>query len=526
MRTLSNHRRFRLCSLPACLIACLLTVAPAAATPIELTRQQKTIQAGGLNAFARENLPSFTLASLDNGIPVVIKKNTTNRILTLKAVMLGHVSLTPVEKAGLEAVTLRMLTRGSARYPYPEFQRILFEKSSSIAPSFASFDSSSFDLVTIDTYFDELFSVYADAFLHPAWNAEEFPRVMNDFKVSKQEAENDPWQRTVRLLHEEFFHGHPYAAAWDGTGGSLESITLDDVKSYYERSVTSGRMILVAVGNFEPAKLVRMLNATFGALPRRDFVRPPVPSLQGAVRPDLVVEPFDEAEGTAYVRGDFALPSPDSPDYPAVLVAFNLLDDLLFEIVRTQHGACYSVWSTVHGFTASYGDITVYQTSVPGKVKQYVDEAIAVLLPGPVPGRQGLRIRGGEERDRQGNRGEGAEGRVRAHRGGPALLQAAVHHALLLRPADEHLRGVADRLLDRVQWRLQGLPAHDGQARGGDGGGRAAGCPRLAEGQPHALDRPGGHARAQGREEGRFHRPRRPVTRQTGRTSWFTRSTR
>ncbi len=390
--------------------ATVCTSIRAGAQPVELTRQQKAIEAGGLNAFAAENLPSFTLASLDNGIPVVIKRSTTNRILTLKAVLLGHVSLTPVEKAGLEAVTLRMLTRGSARYPYPEFQRILFEKSSSIGPSYASFDATSFDLITVDSYFDELFAVFADAFLHPAWNAEEFPRVMNDFKVAKQEAENDPWQRTVRLLHEEFFYGHPYAAAWDGAGESLESITLDDVKSYYERTVSSGRLILVAVGNFEPAKLLKSLNATFGAMPRKPFSRPPVPLFAGTVKPDLVVEPFDEAEGTAYVRGDFALPSPDSPEYPAVLVAFSLLDDLLFEIVRTQKGACYSVWSTVHGFTASYGDITVYQTSVPGKVKEYVDEAIAVLL-------RGQSLSGKVSASAEGKSGIGREVDVKAQKG-------------------------------------------------------------------------------------------------------------
>jgi zinc protease len=394
----------------AAVLSILLAAVGAGAGPLELTRQQKTIEAGGLNAFAAENLPSFTLASLDNGVPVVIKRSTTNRILTVKAVLLGHVSLTPVEKAGLEAVTLRMLTRGSARYPYPEFQRILFEKSSSIGPSYSSFDATSFDLITVDSYFDELFAVFADAFLHPAWNSEEFPRVMNDFKVAKQEAENDPWQRTVRLLHEEFFFGHPYAAAWEGAGGSLESITLDDVKSYYERTVSSGRLILVAVGNFEPAKLLKSLNATFGAMQRKPFTRPPVPSFAGAVKPDLVVEPYDEAEGTAYVRGDFALPSPDSPEYPAVLVAFSLLDDLLFEIVRTQHGACYSVWSTVHGFTASYGDITVYQTSVPGKVKEYVDEAIAVLL-------RGQCLSGKVSASAEGKSGIGKEIDVKAQKG-------------------------------------------------------------------------------------------------------------
>jgi zinc protease len=382
MRTLSHRGPAPIAALAAALLALAAALQPAAAAPVELTRRQDIFDAGGLDRFAAQNLPSFTIAALDNGIPVVIKRSTTNRILTVKTVLLGHVSLTPLEKAGLESVTLKMLTRGSARYPYSELQRILFEKSSSIGPSSTSFDASSFDLVTIDSSFDELFAVYADALLHPAWNAEEFPRVMNDFKVAKQQAENDPWQRTVRTLHEEFFAGHPYAASWDGAGGSLESITLQDVRSYYEKTFVSGRMVLVAVGDFEPARLLRTLNASFGRLERKEFTRPAVPSFEGKVTPDLVIEPYAEAEGTAYVRGDFALPSPDSPDYPAVLVAFNLLDDLLFEIVRTRHGACYSVWSTVHGFTAGYGDITVYQTSVPGKVKQYVDEAIAVLLDG------------------------------------------------------------------------------------------------------------------------------------------------
>jgi predicted Zn-dependent peptidase len=76
------------------------------------------------------------------------------------------------------------------------------------------------------------------------------------------------------------------------------------------------------------------------------------------------------------------MPSPDSPDYPASLVAFNLLDDILFEILRTRNGACYSVEANVDGATASFGDITVFRTTVPGKVKPLVDQAIAVLASG------------------------------------------------------------------------------------------------------------------------------------------------
>jgi zinc protease len=343
---------------------------------------QEAVQPGGAGAFAKENLGSFSVASLDNGIQVMVKKSASNRILALKTVLMGQTSLMPADKAGLEAVMLKMLTRGSSKYPYSEIQRLLFEKSASISPSFTSFDMSSLDLYTIDTYFDELLDVYADAFLHPAWNAEEFPRVMNDMKLAKRQAMNDPYTKSVNMVNEKFFAGHPYASSWDGTESSLAGITLDDVKGYYEKTLASGRMFIVAVGNFDPAALVKKLNATFGMMPKKPFVRPAVPSLATLNASDLITEVFPQSEGLAYVRADFALPSPDNPDFPKLQVALTLLDDVLFEIVRTQHGACYSVWSGIHPFSAGYGDITVYKTDVPGKVKQYVDDAISVLLGG------------------------------------------------------------------------------------------------------------------------------------------------
>jgi zinc protease len=392
------------------LLSVLLAPSPVLAQALELNRDQKLIDAGSLNAYARENLSSFTTATLDNGIPVVIKRNATNRILSLKTVLVGQASLVPADKAGLEAVMLTMLTRGSQRFPYADFQRVLFEKSASIAPSFASFDMSSFDLFTIDAYFDQLFEVYADAFLHPAWTAEEFPRVMNDFKLAKQQALNDPYSRSVIDLNAKFFSGHPYASSWDGTPDSLKGITLDDVKGYYTGSVVSGRIFIVAVGNFDPKKLVAKLNATFGAMTKTPFARPPVPAFAGTVTPDLLQVTFPQSEDIAYVRADFALPAPDSPEFPKLQVSLTLLDDVLFEIVRIEHGACYSVWSGIHGFSAGYGDITVYKTAVPGSVKQWLDDSIAVLV-------RGQCLAGKVSASAEGKSGIGAEPSVKEQKG-------------------------------------------------------------------------------------------------------------
>ncbi len=138
----------------------------------------------------------------------------------------------------------------------------------------------------------------------------------------------------------------------------------------------------MAVGNFDPATLVPRLNETFGALPVSAPTRPAVPSFEGRITPDLLVVPFPRSEGLAYVRGAFAMPDPGSPDYAVSLLAFDLLNDILFEIVRTRNGAAYGADASVDGGAASYGDITIFRTTVPGKVKKLIDESIAVLTSG------------------------------------------------------------------------------------------------------------------------------------------------
>jgi len=363
-------------------MAALLVLGGWTTQRMSLTAHQASFESARLNEYAKKNAPLISVSYLDNGIPLIVKKSDANRILSVKAVLVGHVADLDTPKAGVESMMLTMMERGSARYPYEEVQRILFERSASIGGSYGSFDMSSFDMTTIDTYFDEIFDLYADAFLHPSWNAEEFPRVLNDFRQNRQEAENDPYQRAVLVLHDELFSGHPYERSWAGTPDSLATLTLDDVKEHYRRTVSASRLFLVAVGDFDGDRLVARLNASFGKLPAAAYEPVAVPSFEGKVKTDLIVEPYEGSEGLAYVRGDFALPAPDHPDAAAVSVAFSILDDVLFEIVRTRNGAAYSAWASALGFKANYGCITVYRTSVPGKVKKYVDDSIAVLLSG------------------------------------------------------------------------------------------------------------------------------------------------
>jgi zinc protease len=358
--------------LVVCLVLC----------PLCLAGCQTGGAAGAAGQFARHNLPSLYARTLDNGIPLVVKKNDNNRVFSLVIGLRGHVMFTPSSQAGIEAVALQMLAKGTQSRSYDELQQLLFAKSSTIAAAPNSFDYSSFNLVTLDKYFDELFPVFIDCFLNPRWERQEFEKTVRDMKVKRQQDLTDPLGLAADKLHEQFFKGHPYLANFSGTEESLSRMSLEDVKKYYADTFAPERMCVVAVGNFNPDDLFRRLNAILGKLPRGGLSVPPVPPFAALADSTLILQPLASSVGVAYLRADTPVPSVDHTDYPALLIACAMLDDLLFQTVRIENGAAYGVWANPFSFKQNYMSLVVFKSAVPDKVKQYVDNAIAVLLHG------------------------------------------------------------------------------------------------------------------------------------------------
>jgi len=371
----------------------LPTVAVTGATPWKLPAVPVSTWtlSGTPGAYLTTNLPAIETRTLANGVQLIVKKNPANRVFSMKVAFRGGSAMTTPAKAGIEAMTLAMLARGSKTYPYAELKRIQYEKTSSIGYSAASYDWASFDLNTIDKYWEEMFTVFSDCILDPAFDAGQFAAVQNDFKVSIQKSMADPYNYAVTKLHDKIFTGHPYAAEFGGNAASISNMTLADVRAYYADALSADRMLIVAVGNFDADELAESLNRTLGTMQVKGTAIPETGRHEA--KQALYLEKFDKSKGVAYVRGDYPIADVRSPDFTTLQLAYSMLDELLFSIVRTDHGACYSVWSRAFGFENPYGSIVVYKTDKPGDVKLWVDEAIAILASGRT-----MNLKGGTEK--------------------------------------------------------------------------------------------------------------------------------
>ncbi len=354
----------------------------ASSAQVRLDALDPAFASGKAGAFALENASSFTTFSLSNGIPVVLRVNDANHVRSLSIVLRGGTLMTSPADAGIESLMLREMARASREWPYDRLRAKLDETSASFATA-SVFDYSTYTLVCLDRYFDELLPIWAGTFEEPAWDPADFDRVLSDAKLALQKKDQDPWQATATEMNKDFFAGHPYAATPDGTEESLASMSLAKVKERYAATYSANRFFIVAVGDYDPASLKPALEKAFGSIPDRALAIPTgAPSFEGAVTAGLVKKEFEASKGVAYLRGDFAAPSPTAPDWAAASLAARLYSDLLFNVVRDKYGAAYTPGAVVRSFGSNYGSISVYKTSAPAKIKSYLDEAAGELEAG------------------------------------------------------------------------------------------------------------------------------------------------
>lgn len=329
--------------------------------------------------FYKANIGDFETRTLSNGIKLYVKRNRTNRVLNLKLVMLGGSSTVPPAKAGLDGTTLALLSRGSASYGYESILDAEYRSSSSISYS-AGYDYSSYDLNCIDLYLPELLDIYLDGFLRPAFPADRFRDVRNEAAQAQEARMGDPDQRGRFLGTQAIFEGHPYASDPAGTPESLEAVSLEDVKAHHASLLNADRIFLAAVGNFDVDALAAKLESALGGIPRKGPVAPVAGPAKTSGSPILEAHPA--SEGVAYIQGYFRIPGRQDRDYVPFALAADMLDDLMFNVVREKYGACYSVGAFFRPAASSYGILWLYQVSDIEGVRRYVKEASDYLAAG------------------------------------------------------------------------------------------------------------------------------------------------
>lgn len=266
----------------------------------------------------------------------------------------------PAGKEGLAALTAALLADGSTTAdPY---DRILAK----LYPMAAGYGSSVDKEMTVFTgrvHRDNLeayYTLFSNAVLSPAFAEADFERIkaqtLNYLERSRRYNRDE--ELSKELLFWMAYRGTPYEHPEEGYVESVRSITLDDVRMFYDRYYASNNVV-VGVGGGYPDGFAERVRADFDALPERAVT--PVPQPQPAM-PDgihvLIVEKQTDASAIS-LGFPFALLRSD-PDFHAMMAVNSWFGEHrnsfshLYQVIRELRGMNYGDYSYIEAYPAGF----------------------------------------------------------------------------------------------------------------------------------------------------------------------------
>jgi len=303
-----------------------------------------------------------------NGLKVLIKRREGSQTVAAGLFIRGGVENITASNAGVEAFMLNVASEASANFPRERMRKDLSRMGTVIGDS-ASYDYSALSLAATRANFDRSWEIFTDVALRPSFTKEDVALVRARIVAGLRDDADQPDTYLQRLQERVAYVGHPYLNRPEGTAENISRLTAEDLRAYHQRIMQTSRLLLVIVGDLDPAMLKARIAASFGKLPRGDYKAQFPPQLSFTAS---TVEVTARELPTNYIQGMFTAPPLTSPDIYPMRVASSLLRDRVFEEVRVKRNLSYAPDAFLRGQSANTGGL--YVTAVDA------NQAVRVML--------------------------------------------------------------------------------------------------------------------------------------------------
>lgn len=290
-----------------------------------------------------------TRATLPNGMKVVIIRNTLAPVVTVEANFIVGGNETPDGFPGMAHAQEHMAFRGCRGMSADQTAAVF---------ALLGGDNDADTQQNITQFYETLPAADVDVALHAQaacmqgiddsqaqWDQER--------GAIEQEVAQDlsnPEYKFVNRLNGYMFAGTPYAHDPLGTKESFDKTTGAMLQDFYKKWYTPSNMILVIVGDVDPAATLEKVKALYSGIP--DHPLPPRPAINlQPVKP----ETFTISSNLPYVLGFIAwrMPGTDSPDYAAM--------QILSDVLSSQRADLYGMVPAGKALAAEFGLAEAYR---------------------------------------------------------------------------------------------------------------------------------------------------------------------
>lgn len=193
--------------------------------------------------------PDVWTETLSNGVKVFgIESNETPLVYFSLSIDAGDARET-YDKPAVAELVADMLEKGTANKTTAELEDAIKALGSSISISAGTFDTT-ISGSALSKNFPQTIELLQEMLLQPRWDAEEFETLKRKYASNIDQSAADPNSISARQAAKlRYAEGHVFRYAYFGPKDKLETVTLDDLKSFYQSNYTQNGATLSVVGD-------------------------------------------------------------------------------------------------------------------------------------------------------------------------------------------------------------------------------------------------------------------------------------
>lgn len=337
------------------------------------------------------NLPAIHKRQLSNGLPVWIVELHEVPVAQVNLVVFTGTSDDPAGKFGVASLTAAMLEEGAGSRSSLEIADAVDFLGAELGAT-SAFDFSAVRLHVPVARLADALPIMADVALRPTFPAGELERLRRERLTNILQARDDP--ATINALaFSRALYGttHRYGTAANGTAETIRAIATGDLRAFYSAAFQPRNAALLVVGDITPAKVMPLLQSSFGGW-KTAAAAAPKAALGTVAQPAAREIHLIDKPGApqSQIRIGWIGVARSTPDYFPILVLNTILggafSSRLNLNLREQHGYTYGA-SSVFDMRASAGPFLAaagVQTDKTGEaLKEFFNELNGILQPVP-----------------------------------------------------------------------------------------------------------------------------------------------
>ncbi|MGM0665719.1 MAG: M16 family metallopeptidase [Bacteroidota bacterium] len=321
------------------------------------------------------NIPVIWTGELENGIRMWGIKHDELPLVSYNLEIEGSHLLEDLDKAGTASLMAQLMNEGTANKTPEELEEAIDLLGASIRIR-ATGEAIVISVNTLSRNFEKTVDLVEEMLMEPRWDSTEFAlakeSVIQSFPRNRA---NPGYMASLTLDKLMYGENHLFSIPLSGTEETVPGISLDDLKDFYNTSLSPSLTRFHIVGDIEQERVKAALSSLEQRWEKKDISFPEIEIPANPEESKIYFVDFPGAKQSVIQIGNIAIPRSHPDYYPAYVVNYKLggsFNGIVNLILREEKGYTYGARTGFSGGsqTGSFSASSSVRTTATGESVQ------------------------------------------------------------------------------------------------------------------------------------------------------------